>query len=358
MAVFPNGQGAYVGVAQQASWGSSTVNTGLKTFPNLSGDVLAGQLGKAARRSISTAMPSILQTYKTMSMTPVTLSFEFVADDTAYKPLMVAAWGKRVVSLISGADYKDTYTVNNPIVDGGTDGAPTFYNHSLSFHAFLSDGSTAVSGIPKFVAKDVVFTQFEMAGEANGAITMAFQGIGTSVAASSSTVVYTDQAGKIASWNDAINATPKGIFLDGNNPPTTGCVIRSFRFTLSNPQDFHPRLGAASGSEISPPFRNGPTTARLSVVMDFTDETSGTDALQIMTDFIAGTNKNTQISYYPDIDNFIQLNAFGATAPGALNNPRINWGGNGGPVGFQFDMDIYPASVADLSLVMATASNT
>lgn len=351
----PNGQGSFTAVAQQTAWGGSIVTTGLKTFPNLGGDTLTGQAGIAARQSIATAMPSIDQTYGTMSLIPVGLNFEFVADDTAYKPLLLAAFGKRVVSLISGSDYKDNYYVQNPPVDGGTDSAPNFFNHSLSWHEILSDGSTVVA---KYQVGSVVITQFELAGEANGTLKMTFQGTGTALAASSwGSPVFTDQAGKIPSWNDAIFASPKGIFLDSANPPTTQYIMRSFRFVLNTPIDFHPRLGAAAAGEIAPPTRAGIPTARISVTQDFTDETSGADAVSIMTDFIARTRRGIQISYYPDIDNYIKLNAFGATAPLGINNAKINRGNNG-PVGFTVDYDVYPKVITDLSLELATASNT
>src|SRR5262245_9712793 len=97
---FGLGQGSFVGIAQQAGpvgWGGSVVNTGLKTFPNLGGTVLAPTAGWAPRKSItgSNPFPKGSQLYQTVSLVQVGFNFEVVTDPTAYKPLLLAAFGRR-----------------------------------------------------------------------------------------------------------------------------------------------------------------------------------------------------------------------------------------------------------------------
>src|SRR6185503_774703 len=100
MPVFPNGQGSYVGIAQQVGpvgWGGSLVTTGLKTFPNLSGGAVVSPVaGRKRRRSVSTAMARASQTYPSMSLVNVAWQTEYVHDPTAWKPLFLWVFGKRV----------------------------------------------------------------------------------------------------------------------------------------------------------------------------------------------------------------------------------------------------------------------
>ena len=75
--MFPLGQGSYVGIAQQAGpigWGGTLVASGLKTFPNLGGDVMSPVAGWADRRSIVTPIVRASQKYQTVDLVPIQLS--------------------------------------------------------------------------------------------------------------------------------------------------------------------------------------------------------------------------------------------------------------------------------------------
>lgn len=355
--MFALGQGSYVGIAQQAGptgWGGALVATGLKTFPNLGGDVLSPVAGNAARRSIVTPMPRASQIYKTVDLVECQFNFEVVTDPTAFKPLLLAALGKRVRSGIT-PDFVDTYTVVSPKFDFAADLDPTFYDHTLSFHAFLSPDGTSIAG-SRFSVKDLIVTQFEWSGENNAATVMTFQGTGRTLAASASTVIFADQAGSLLSWDRAASATPAGLYMDVANPPTTAWKVRTFRFVLAQPHTFETGLGAAAGAEMFTPFRTNPPTAQLSWET-FYEDVAGTDPAQNMVDFIARTAQGVIINYRVSVQNYVKLAAHGAVDPGFLNNPKIGWGPNGA-VSFGAQLDIFPDATADLFLELGSSSGT
>lgn len=356
MPVFANGQGSYVGIAQKASpvgWGGSVVNTGLKTFPNLSGSpVVSAVQGKARRKSVTTAMARASQTYPTMSMANVAWATEYVHSPTDWKPLFMWAFGKRVFT--GAGPFVDTFTVTNPAFDSAADSSPTFYNHSISFHAFLTDG-TNVAG--KHVVDDVVCTQFQWEGKANEATTVSFQGTGRNLGDSASVVAFTDQAGSIMSWKQAEAGANSGIYVDTASPPTTALVCDSFRFTLNRPHLFDPQLGAAAGNTMRVPVMSDLPTATLHLAMAYEDLTTGTDAPSIMSAFAASTNYGVLLTYYVSTSEYLQLKAHGSVDPAVINNPQISWGAQG-RAQFAFDLDIYPDTISDLALIMGTSSGT
>lgn len=358
MPVYANGPGSYVGIAQKASptgWGGSVVNTGLKTFPNLSGGpVVSPVQGKALRRSVATPMGRASQTYQTMNVANIAWATEYVHDPTAWKPLFLWVFGKRVNS---GANpYVDTFTVTNPGHDAGTDSGSTFYNHSASFHAFLTDG-TNVAG--KHVVDDAVCTQFQWEGVANGATTVSFQGVGRNFGDSGSSVAFTDQAGSILSHKNVEAGANSGIYVDTNSPPTTALVCDSFRFTFARPMDVSAQLGAASGNTMrNPTPSNSPAcTGQLHLAMAYEDLTTGTDAKQVLTDFAAGTNYGVLLTYYISPTEYLQVKCHGAVDPGVLNNPQVAWGPSGRAT-LEFDIDLYPDTLStDFAFIMGTSSN-
>jgi hypothetical protein len=292
------------------------------------------------------------QTYPSMSLVNVAWQTEYVHDPTAWKPLFLWVFGKRVFT--GASPFVDTFTVTNPAFDAAADSSPTFYNHSLSFHAFVSDGTNYAG---KHSVKDLVCTNFEWAGEADGATTVSFQGTGRTFADSASVVAFADQAGSIMSWNQGVAGANSGIYVDTASPPTTPLVCRNFRVSLSRPHDFHAALGAAAGAEMRTPVPTDLPTGRVHFAMDYEDLTTGTDAPTVASAFAASTAQGVKIRYYVSTSEYIEFACHGSVDPAFINNPSISWG-PAGPVGFEFDLDLYPDTISDLRLEMGTSSGT
>jgi hypothetical protein len=345
MAFYGQGAASYVGLAQKASptgYGGTLVSAGLKTYPNLGGDVIGATAGFGARQSIATPIVLGSQTYKTVDQSTVGLSFEFVTDDAQHIDLMTAAWGKRV----HGSNI-DTYTISQPLYDAAADSSPTFYNHCLSWHEFITDGSANQS---KWCVDDVVLTSFSLRGVNNGTITCTVGGIARKFAASTSTVTYTDSAGTLLNWAHAADT----LLVGTANPPTTKMVCREFTFTLNQPHSIAAALGAATGSEMRPPVRSGPATASLAVTMDFEDH-AGYDAVQALTDFAAATANNVKLTYNGGTNKTMVIQCMSSTAGAKWNEPKVNWS-NTGPVTFTGTIEMNPGATADLALVLGTAT--
>jgi hypothetical protein len=343
------GYASYVSYIQQAAFG--TVGTPTVTAAHLrSGEIFSPRQTKNPRVTTTSVMPKASQTWTTMGLVDVNAEFEFVGTGShaEFNPILQAAFGKRLRAA-AAADFTHTYTVNNPPVDGGTDGTPAgaFYNHALTMRQTVHDGTNAVA---TYVVQDICISRFTMTMEANALLRFGVQGVGQKMAASTATA-FSDITGTTFSWIHAIAGANSGLYVGAANPPTTAVLVKRATFTLDNNLRFEPFLGAASGLELKLPTRNGFPTARLDLEMDFED-TAGTDAVVLMTDYLAGTDQNISIKYYVGAANYVSLLASAATKPAIINNPRPVVNADG-PVGFTVGFDIYPeAAATDLTLVV------
>lgn len=347
MAFYGQGSASYVGLAQQTAYGGSLVSAGLATYPNLGGDVLASVAGLASRQSIANAIVKGSQTYKTVDQSNVGVSFEFVTDDTQHNPLMTAAFGQRYyVAATSGVAGSNTFTVTQPAYDAGTDlttALLTYYNHTLSWHEFVTDGSANQS---KWSCQDVIITSMSLRGVANGTINCTVGGIGRKFLVSPSTVGYTDSAGTLLNWGHAADL----LLVGTASPPTTKMVCREWTFTLNQPHTIAPALGAEAGAEMRPPVRSGQATATLAVTMDFEDH-AGYDAADILAAFYAGTAHNLILTYNGGAGKTLAIACSGTSAGAKINEPKTNWGSTG-PVTFSCVFGMNPETITDLSLTL------
>jgi hypothetical protein len=244
--------------------------------------------------------------------------------------------------------------VVSPKFDSAADSDPTFYDHTLTYHVILTDGTTVVD---KLSVKDVIITSFKWSGENNSTTTMAFEGTGRTLAASGiGSPAFTDQAGTLMSWGYAANATPGGLYMDTASPPVTLWKVRKFDFTLSQPHTFETGLGATAGGEMFTPFRTSPPTAVLNWET-FYEDVTGKDPVQNMADYIAGTRQGVIVNYRLDAQNYIRLSGHGSVDPAIVNSPKIDFGSQGA-VTFGASLEIFPDTVTDLAMDLGSSSAT
>lgn len=342
------GYASYVSYIQQTAFGS--VGTPSVTAAHLrTGEIFAPRQTKNPRVTTTSVMPKASQTWTTMGLVDVNAEFEFVGttDHAAFAPLLTGAWGQRVRAA-SASDFTHTYTVINPPVDAGTDGTPAgyFYNHGLTMRQTIHDGTTAVA---TYVVQDICINRLTITMEANQLLRFGVQGTGQKMASSTATS-FSDVTGTTFSWIHAIAGANSGLYVGVADPPTTAVLAKRVVFTLENNLRYEPFLGAASGLELKLPTRNGFPTARIEYEMDFED-TSGTDAVQLMTDYLAGTNQNFSVKYYVAASNYVELKCTGSVDSGVIDTPRpvVN---SDGAVGFNFALNLYPDTTSNLSMVV------
>jgi len=351
------GAQSYIAWGQQTAFGTAQITLTTGAFIR-TGSIFSTRQTSQPRVTTAAIMPKSAQVWQTMSLTDFDATFEYVANDTALLPLLLAAWGRRF-KVGAVAPFFHHYTLWNPPVDGGTDGTPaaTFYNHSLTIREIPHSG---VAGMSPTVVQDICINRFVMTMEANAQLRFQITGTGQKYAASSAPS-FTDISGTTLAWQHAIAGANSGLYVGTANPPTTALLAKRVTFELDNNMRYEPFLGAAAGQELTLPTRNGWPSARLTFEMDFED-TAGTDAVQIMADLFAATKENLRIEYYVDANNGLELLATGATAPGIIDDPKPVYSGEG-VVGFTFNLNLYPNVTGDptatndnLRLVQATTT--
>lgn len=355
------GSGSYLAFGQQSAF--RTVQTSLTTSSFVrTGSVFSARDSLNEKTATTGIMAKADQVWRSLALVDFDATFEYVANDTVFLPLLTAVWGRRL-KVGGGAPFVHTYAMWNPPVDGGTDNTPTgtFYNHSLTVREVLSDGANALS--PR-VVQDICIDRFVLTMEANKQLTFQVTGTGQNYAASSAPG-FTDATGTTMSYLHAnqTGSTPftSGVFLGTANPPVSPMLAKSIIFTLENNLAYDPYLGALTGQDMKTPVRAGRPSAAAAVSMDFED-TTGTDAVSLMTDFFASTRENFRIEYYVDANNSLELLCSGSSAAVIIDDPKPVYSGEG-KVGFTFNAKMLPNSIGNsdattdqLKMVQATGT--
>lgn len=330
------GYESYVAYGMQTAWNTPITPT-ITAAHMRTGPVFRPRNSQQPRVTTIQVMPRASQLWDTMDLVDFSLRFEYIANDTAFLPLLTSAFGKRIKTGAS-APFTHEYILVNPPVDPSTaDAGGSFYNRALTIRHTLT-------GVATYLVQDCCIDQFSLIMEANAPLFFECSGVGQNLA-SSSPVSFSDVTGTVLTWAHAIKGTNSGIYVGATNPPalngTEYMVLKRSTFTLNNNLRFEPFLGAASGQELKKPHRNGFPTAQTSFEGDFEDEASVTDAVQILTDYIGSVEKNFRAVYYLDANNSLEMLVSGSTKPGVIDSPQINVG-NEGVVGFTFNLNHYP----------------
>jgi len=348
------GYASYVSFAMQTAFRSAATPT-ITAAHIRGGPVFSPRQTQVPRVTTTTAMKRAGQLWDTMGLVDFTIEFEMVANATAWLALHTAAWCKRLKA--GAGPFTHTYTVNDPPMDGGTDGTPanTFYNHGLTIRNTIHDGTAEVK---TYQVADCCPTQFVLTMPANEPLRFGMSGVGQTMTASTATA-FTDVSGTLEAWKHAYKGANSGIYVGATNPPALNgaesMIIRRAVFTLENNLSFEPGLGTPSGQELLHPTRADHPAGRIEFEMDYEDAASVTDAVQIMTDYIAGTEENARLVYYVDANNALEIKASGATKPGVIDSPRPSTPDTG-RAKFSFNLMLYPDTISDLSMIQTTAS--
>lgn len=343
------GAESYVAFGMQTAFGSAVAPS--LTLSHLrTGQPTTPRQGKQPRISTSRVIPGADQLWNTMKLADFDYEFEVLGTAAAWLPWLRGAFAHELKA--GAGPVTHTYNIQNPPVDPTTaDTATDFYNRALTLRHTLASNGTSIA---TYETRDCCIQEFFFSCEANSTARFGFSGTGQNYQTASA-IAYAEPAGTTLAWEHFYATANGGIYSGAANPPTTAMPVRSFKYTLNNNLRFMPFLGTGSGLELKKPSRNGFPTMTLEVLMDFDDDSS-TDAVSIMSDFIAATTHNVRIEGYIDANNGVELLASAATKPGVLADPKINVVSEG-VVEFGHTVNIFPAaSTTDAKLVLTTAT--
>jgi len=344
--------GVAIGYESNVAFGQQTV-FGTAVTPAITashlraGPVFSPRQAMQPRQTTASVMPRAGQLWRTMGLVDFKLSFEMIFNDTVWLPIFTAVFKKRVKA--GAGPFTHTMTVNNPPIEGGTDGTPagTFYDHGLTIRHTLTNVAT-------YMVQDCCVNQFQMVMEANKPLQFDISGVGQKMVVSTP-ISFVDVTGSLATWEHMYASANAGLYVGAANPPTTSIVPKKCTYTLNNNLRFEPFLGTGSGLELKIPTRTDYPTSRVDFDMDF-DDVSATDGVSIMADYLNSPipiTEDLSAKYYLDANNALQLKATGSVKPGVIDQPSIKVDNNG-PVGFSFGLNIFPDTLSDLSLVETT----
>jgi len=344
------GSESYMCPVMQTAFGAAEVPT--VTHSHLrTGEPLTPRQAQNPRVSTARIMPGADQLWTTMNLTDFQYDFELTGNATAWLPILRCAWGKELAT--AATPNVRTYTIVNPPVESGVDGTPvnTTWNHAMTIrHTFASGGVD----IKTYEINDCSINEFTFGCTANETMRMGISGTGQGLAGATM-VNFAEPAGTPYGWSHHVAGANGGIYSTAGAAGTTAMPVKSYKFTLNNNLRYEPFLGNVVNKELKLPTRNGYPSAMCEYEMDF-DDISATDAVSIMTDYLAGTTHSVRIKAYIDASNAIELVAASATPPAILDSPRPSVGSEG-VVSFRFQQLLYPAVVGtDLKLVFTTAT--
>lgn len=292
-------------------------------------------------------MPKPSQTWNTMNLVPFEYGFELVGNSTAWLPLFTAAWGKRTKAGAS-APFTHTMELNNPPVDPSTaDSGSVFYNRGLTLRQTFNNVRT-------YEVRDACVDRFIVEMKANETVKFRLAGTGQNLQDNATPIAFVDVSGSTFSWEHAVSGANSGLYAGSANPPTTAMVMKAVTITLENNLLYEPQLGAASGLVLRLPTRADFPNVYVDIEGWF-DNISATNAVTIMTDYIAATKRNFRAKAYIDANDSLEFLATGTTAPVAWDTPKINVQGNG-PVGFSVRGKCYQETQADVKMVYTSAT--
>jgi hypothetical protein len=348
------GRASYIAFGMQTAF--RTVQTSLQTAAHQrQGSIFTHRSVHNPSETTAQIMPRADQLWKTMGLVDFDVTFEYVANDTAFLPLLTGAFSKRIKSA-GPAPFTHTYVMVDPFV-GPADAGSNFYNHGLTVREIVHDGTTDIA--PR-VVQDICINRFVLTMEANERLRYQMTGTGQKHLASSAPA-FSQPTGTVLAWPHAYTTGSNGgVYVGVANPPSTPIVCRRAVVTVDNNLAFDPALSTASGEELAVPARAGWPSVSADFEMWAEDAASGTDMVSIFTDFAAETKQNMRAEYYVDANNSLEFIAGATNDIGVIRDPKPVYAGPG-KVGFTFGLDFYPIAAAgdgtdDLKLVQTTGT--
>lgn len=353
--------GVSIGASSYLAWGMQTAfrtpqDTRIAGSHRRSGSVFTSRQTQTPRESTTQIMPRGDTLWQRMGLVDFSAEFDYSPHNTAWIPLFLGAWGRRLNT--AGTPDVDLYTMMNPYMDGGTDATPvnTTYMHGLTIQESLASGSSEQHNT---IVQDISINQFQVTFEADAPVRMQFTGVGQKRANDASPTAFTEITGTTLAWPHLYATANSGIYVSTANPPATAMVCKRCVFTLDNNLAFEPQLGSASGEELRTPSRAGWPSAQFAFEMWFEDAPSGTDAVVLMTDFLANTKQNVRVEGFVDANNSMELLLGKTNDSGVIDDPKPVYSGPGA-VGFTMNILAYPVSMTgaatdDLQMVITAA---
>jgi hypothetical protein len=336
------GRASYIAFGMQTAF--RTVTTSLQTVAHQrQGSIFTHRSVLNPSSTTAQIMPRADQLWKTMGLVDFDVQLEYVANDTAFLPLLTAIWGKRIKT--GGAPpYTQTYVMIDPFVDAGVDNTPagSFWNHGLTIREIVHDGSADIS--PR-VVQDVCINRAVFTMEANERLRYQLTGVGHKHLASTAPA-FSQPTGTVAAWNHAYTTgSTGGVYVGVANPASTPLICKSHILTIDNNLLFEPALSTPSGEELHIPARGGWPSVSSEFELWAESGAAGTDMTDIFTDFLAETKQTMRSEYFIDANNSLEFIAGGTNDIGAIRDPKPVYAGEG-KVGFSFGLDYYPIAAA------------
>jgi hypothetical protein len=274
-----------------------------------------------------------------------------LANDTI-TDFLKTFFGKMVTT--AGPPTTKTFTINDPLIDGGTDGTPAnnTYGRGLTLHE-QCDRSDGVA-IFAHEVQDAVVDTLAIVWEPDSVARLRISGSASDLQDDMTDITPADPTGAVHTWGEMRNSSTSGLRIGTANPPVQADNVVHSRATLTfrQPIRYVPFLGEAATQQVRIPVRSDMITCELEVQCDVEDAVASQyDAKDIIDHWVAGTGVNIDILSRIASDQIFEFKATGTTAA-AIVDRFGNETPNAGPMQHTATFRILPNALADLSVVI------
>ena len=350
-----NGFNHFLSWKAQTAFGTKASGLAKTMVPIRSGQIFDPQTFRRPRQTVVQAIPKVANLYNISKILPWRCELELInprtANDTV-RDFLRATFGKEVIT--TGSPFTKKYTINDPLVDGGTDTATDFYGRALTLHE-QADNS-AGTAIFAHEVQDAVVDRAEFVFEPDAVTRILLTGRCSDLQDDQTDISPSDPTGGVHTWEHLKNTANSGLRIGTANPPTTSDNVVYSRATLrvNNSTRYAPWLGESATKQARLPVRGDICDIELEIVLDVEDSiASQYDTKDMVDHWVASTSVNIDFLSYIGVNEIFEFKASAATAAAIVDRWGFTTPGPG-PMQATVVFKVYPASLADAFIQLTT----
>ena len=264
-----NGFNHFLSWKPQTAFGTKATGLAKTMVPIRSGQIFDPQPFRRLRGTVVQSIGKVSNLYTVAKILPWRVELELISPRTAnvtVRDFLRAAFGKEVITTVG--PFTKKYTINDPLVDGGTDTSTDFYGRALTLHEQADDSAGAA--IFSHEVQDAIVDRAEFIFEPDAVTRISLSGRSSRLTAGATDISPSDPTGGVHTWEHIRNTANSGLRIGTANPPTVTDNVVYSRATLrvQNTARYQPWCGEDVNREARISVRGDVCDIELEVVLD------------------------------------------------------------------------------------------
>jgi len=359
-----NGFHHYLAWKAQTAHGTKASGATKTVVPIRSGQIFDPQPFKRPRNTVVQTISGYYNLYNIPKILPWSAEIELIgataANDTL-KDWLTSAMGLCMTA--AGPPIVNTFTISDPLVDGGIDGTPatSTYGRALTLHEEVRRPGAA-SSVFVHEVQDAVIDEFQLILEPDQVTRWKLSGMASRLTEDDTTVSFAAPLGALHTYAEARNTANSGLRIGTANPPVAADNVVYSRavLTIKNNIRYEPWLGLSATQEVRIPVRGDTSDVDLELTMDVEDATASQyDAHDAVDDWTAGNSVNLDFLSYITANDIFEILASATFASGTVGRgcivDRFKFSAPGaGPMQATVGLKAYPTTLSTDFLIKFT----